>query len=106
MSVLDLEQFVHDLLRRTLADLRQNPDFADLKILDLHSSIDEGPDGQSALWIWVVLNDPPRAFLTPDRLRPVISAILDGIKAHGMQFQLALPVHITFQLKSELRQRR
>ena len=44
--------------------------FADLKIIDIQSSVEAGPDGEAALWVWVILDDPPTSLLTPERLRP------------------------------------
>lgn len=101
MSALDLEQFAQGALEKTLRELLRNRRFAALKIVDIQSSVDGGPDGEPALWVWVILDDPPVSLLTPERLRPVIVAITDGIAKHGMQLRLMLPVHVTFQRKSE-----
>lgn len=68
----------------------------------IHSILSEvGPDesGNVAVWLWIVLDDPPDSEMTEDNRNRIRKAILEVLR--GGQFNVMMPVYFFFQTKAD-----
>jgi len=94
---VDIHEVARSVLTLRFPEIRRK-----VKKPRIHSVLSElGPDasGNEALWLWVVLDDPPKSEMTEEHRNRIRQAIGEALQRG--QFSLTMPVYFFFQTKAD-----